>query len=69
MQVAAQAAALLLARRDQPLARALQVGGELDRVRRDARLPGEAAEQQPVGGRELSPSPRPISSAPTRAPA
>ena len=53
VQVAAQPAALLLARRHEPLARALQVGGELHRVRRDAGLAREPAEQQAVRGREL----------------
>ena len=52
--------ALLLARRHQPLARALQIGGELDRVRGDADLSGQILQQPPVrGGERLSPLARP----------
>ena len=55
MQVAAQAAALLLARRDEALAGALQVGGEPDGVDRDPGLPGQVVEQARVGSNRLGP--------------
>ena len=53
VEVAAQAAALLLARGDQPLARALEIGGETDGMRRRADLAGEVPQQAPVRRREL----------------
>ena len=52
VQVAAQAPALLLPRRDQPLARALQVGGQPDGVHGHLSLAGEVLEQASVGIRE-----------------
>jgi hypothetical protein len=52
VQVAAKTAALLLAGRDQPLAGALQVGGEPDRGDGDPGLPGQVGEQPPVGSGE-----------------
>ena len=55
VQVAAQAPALLLAGGDQPLARALQVGGEPDGVHGHLRLAREVLQQAPVGsGKALS---------------
>ena len=48
VQVAPQASPLLLARRDQPLARTLQVGGQAHGMGRDAGLVGEVVEQAPV---------------------
>ena len=52
VQVAAQPTALLLAGGDQPLAGALQVGGQPHGRDGDAGLPGEVGEQPPVGGGE-----------------
>ena len=50
VQVAAQAAALLLARGDEPLARALDLDGERDGAGGGARAAGEVLEQPPVCG-------------------
>ena len=52
VQVAPQPAPLLLAGGDQPLARALQVGGQPDGGHRDPGLAREVRQQPPVGGGE-----------------
>ena len=49
VQIAAQPAALLFPRGNQPLARVLEVGGQLDGVRGHTRLLGQDAEQPPIG--------------------
>ncbi len=48
MQIATQSAALLFTRRDQPLARVLEVGGETDGVCGDPCLASQIVEQLPL---------------------
>jgi hypothetical protein len=52
VQIAAQAAAFFFARGDEPLARALQVGGEAHGVGGNPGLMGDVFQQSPLGGGE-----------------
>jgi hypothetical protein len=55
VQVAPQPASLLLPSADQPLAGALQVGGQADGVGRHPDLAGEVLQQLAVGGGQRLP--------------
>src|SRR5215207_11108637 len=58
VQVTPEPPALLFARGHQPLAGALQIGGEARGVRRHAGLPGEVVQQPLVRGENASPGER-----------